>query len=72
MTAQSMLLLEGGTTPCRELLKGKRMGDGKRQKFAVCCFDTEQEGSDEKCGAKCVPITCSIHGSVVFPSGTCG
>lgn len=49
MTAQSMLLLEGGTTPSRELLKGKGMGDGKRQKFAVCCFDTEQEGSDEKC-----------------------
>lgn len=74
MTVQSVLLLEARTSPCRELLKVKQMGDGdgKTQKFAVCCFDTKQEESDEQCGARCGAITCSIHGSVVFPCGTCG
>ena len=62
MTVQSVLLLEAE--------KVKRMGDGdggETKKFAVCCFDTEQEGSDEQCGAKCVAITCSVHGSVLSP-----
>ncbi|KAI4826532.1 hypothetical protein KUCAC02_029978, partial [Chaenocephalus aceratus] len=48
----------------------KRMGDGdggETTKFAVGCFDTEQEGSDEQCGAKCVAITRSVHGSVLSP-----
>lgn len=41
--------------------------DGKRQNFAVHCFDTEQEGSNEQSGrALCGAMIYSVHSSVVF------
>lgn len=45
---------------------------GRDKSLRSIASTLNRKGSDEQCGAKCVAITCSLHGSVVFPCGTCG